>query len=65
MWTYHPGMKKVVKLASMEAEKENTESIALFLELFNNVLREVSGNKDYKFNPCGIMCNEAGPILML
>ena len=53
-------MKKVVKLTSMESEKENTKSIALFLELFDNVLRVVSGKKDYKFNPCGIMCNEAG-----
>ena len=59
MWTYHPVMKKVIKWASMEAEKENTECIALFLELFNSVLR-VSGKNDYKFNPCGIMCNEAG-----
>ena len=29
LWTYHPGMRKVIKLASMEAERENTNSIAV------------------------------------
>ena len=31
MWTYHSGMMRVMRLASMEAEKEDTESLALFL----------------------------------
>ena len=42
LWTYHPRMRKVIKLASMEAERENTNSIVLFLELFNGVLRDIS-----------------------
>ena len=47
-------------LACMEAEKENTESIALFLKLFNKVLCEIKGNKNYKWKPHGMMCNESG-----
>ena len=58
MWTYHLGMMKLMMLASMEAEKEDTESLALFLRLFNEALSKVLGQEGYKFNPCGIMCNE-------
>ena len=44
----------------MEAEKENTECFTLFLTLWNNLLAEVSGIPGNKFNPRGIMCDEAG-----
>ena len=60
LWTYHPGMKRVIHLAAMEAEKEDTESLTLFLNLFNKVLSQVSGIVNYKFNPVGMMCDEAG-----
>ena len=63
MWTYHLGMMKVMRLASMEVEKEDTESLALFLILFNETLSEVLGQEGYKFNPYGIMCNENGTNL--
>ena len=55
LWTYHPGMRKVIKLASMEAKRENTNLITLFLQLLNSVLRDVSKIEDYSFNPCGLM----------
>ena len=58
MWTYHLGMMRVMSLASMEAEKEDTESLALFLRLFNEALSKVLGQEGYKFNPYGIMCDE-------
>ena len=60
LWTYHPGMKRVIRLATMEAEKEDTESLTMFLNLFNSVLSQVSGIVDYKFNPVKMMCDEAG-----
>ena len=44
----------------MEAEKEDTESLTMFLNLFNSVLSQVSGIVDYKFNPVKMMCAEAG-----
>ena len=60
LWTYHSGMKCIMCLATMESEREDTESITLFLNLFNEVLRAVSGIDNYKFNLIRIMCNEAG-----
>ena len=59
LWTYHHGMRCVMCLATMEAERENTECFTLFLTLWNNLLEEVSGIPGYKFNPRGIMCDEA------
>ena len=47
----------------MEAEKEDTESLALFLRLFNEALSKVLGQEGYKFNPYGIMCDENGANL--
>ena len=51
LWTYHHGMQHVMRLATMEAERENTEFFSLFLTLWNNLLAEVSGIPGYKFNP--------------
>ena len=51
LWTYHHGMHRVMRLATMEADRENTECFTLFLTLWNNLLAEVSGILGYKFNP--------------
>ena len=58
MWTYHPGMRGVLCLAVMEAERENTEMLVLFLELLNEELAKFKDHPGYKFNPREIMCNE-------
>ena len=58
MWIYNLGMMTVMRPASMEAEKEDTKSLALFLRLFNKALCKVLGQEGYKFNPYGIMCDE-------
>ena len=60
LWTYHPGMRKVMRLASMECECENTQCIAMFLDLLNKALQKKTGNAQYKFNPAGFMVNENG-----
>ena len=60
MWLVHPVMKKVLCLASMEIHSEHHKDIALFLQLFNKILEEVSGNDGYKFNPRYFVCDEAG-----
>ena len=49
-----------MQLGTMESEREDTESITLFFNLFNEVLTAVSGINNYKFNPIRIMCDEAG-----
>ena len=60
MWTYHPGMRRVMNLAIMECEHENTEMLTLFLNLFNSALQDLTSDPTYKFNPYGIMCDENG-----
>ena len=50
---YHPFLKKVIPLATMEMENENSLSIELFWSYFNDILRKESGLKDYVFNPHG------------
>ena len=51
LWTYHPGLRKVMRLASMECEHENIKCITMFLDLFNKALQKKKGNPQYKFNP--------------
>ena len=60
LWTYHLEMKCIMHLATMESEREDTESITLFLNLFNEVLTAVSGIDNYKFNPIRKMCDGVG-----
>ena len=60
LWTYHPGMNKVMALAIMECQNENTQMIKHFLQTFNKCLQDYTGIDDYKFDPYGIMCDEGG-----
>ena len=60
LWTSHPGLCKVMRLTLMECECENTECIAVFLDLFNKALQKKKGNPQYKFNPTGFMVDENG-----
>ena len=53
-------MCKVVLLAVMETESENTEMVTLFFNLFNEFLKEVTGDRSYNFLPHGFMVDEAG-----
>ena len=47
---YHPLLKKVIPLATMVTENENSLSIELFWSYFNDILQKESGLKDYVFN---------------
>ena len=58
LWLFYPTMRKVIRLASMDIRTENTKDIALFFNFFNEILQKVSGNPEYKFNPCYFLCNE-------
>ena len=58
LWTYHPTMRKIVRLASMELRSENTQSIKICLQLFNEILEKVTGKEGYKFNPRTFLCDE-------
>ena len=43
LWVYHPGMCKVVLLAVMETESEDTDMVTLFFNLYNQCLKELTG----------------------
>ena len=60
LWVYHLGMCKVLMLAVMETESENTEMVTLFFNLFKECFKELTGDKSYNFLPYGFMVNEAG-----
>ena len=43
-------MCKVVLLAVMETESENTDMVTLFFNLFNQCLKELTGDNSYTFS---------------
>ena len=43
LWTYHPGMNKVMALAIMECQNEKTQMIKHFLQTFTNVYKITQG----------------------
>ena len=51
LWTHHPAIRKMQRLASMEVERETKENVALFFRLFNEALAAYVGDPNYKFNP--------------
>ena len=44
----------------MDIRTEDTKDVALFFNLFNEILQKVSGSPEYKFNPHYFLCNEGG-----
>ena len=58
IWTVHPTLGEMLRLASMELRSENTEAIAKCLKNFNKILQDITGNPEYKFNPRTFMCDE-------
>jgi hypothetical protein len=58
LWTYHSVMRKLLRLAIMEIEEENSDNLCKFWQMFNSMLAEVSGNEQYLFNPCGFVAAE-------
>ena len=63
LWTHHPGMRRMQRLAMMECKKESTEMIEIFFRLFNEALANFVGDPNYKFNPSMICMDEAGANL--
>ena len=59
-YVYHPLLRKIIRLASMEVGSEDSESVQKFWFLFNKVLADYKGDAGYKFNPTGWCADEAG-----
>ena len=60
LWLVHSSMREMVHLASMEMRSENSDDIAIFFMLFNEMIEKVSGIKNYKLNPRCFLCDEGG-----
>ena len=60
LWVHHPSSRKLMKLATMEVQGETSDSVALFWENLNAVLREVKGDESIYFNPSMFITDEAG-----
>ena len=43
LWVYHPTLRQVLKLATMEVESESSKHQVIFWNLWNEVLQKVSG----------------------
>ena len=60
LWLVHGPMHEMICLESMEMRTENSNDIAIFSTLFNEILEKVSGNENYKFNPRCFLCDKGG-----
>lgn len=60
LWTRHELLNKIIMLASMDCEHENTDNLTRFFNFFNEACAEVKGDPNYKFNPSHIVCDAAG-----
>ena len=53
LWTYSPVIWKLIRIAMMEAQKEDSENITLFLSLFLKKLQKTSKNPIWNINQGG------------
>ena len=60
LWTFHPTMKKILCLASMEIHTENTQDIAQLFRFFNEIVAKEKKIPGYKFNLRCFVCDEEG-----
>jgi hypothetical protein len=58
LWAYNDVMRKLMCLAVMEAEEENTANLTMFWKLLNEMLQDFTGIDGYKFNPYGFIADE-------
>jgi hypothetical protein len=58
LWTYHPTVRRILRIAVMDVSCENAENLVLFWTILNDMLKEVSGDAMYIFNPRGWVVDE-------
>ena len=63
LWTFHPAMKKILHLASIEIWTENMCDITQFFRFFNEIVAKEKKVPGYKFNPRCFICDEGGDQL--
>jgi hypothetical protein len=58
LWTYHPVMRRQVRIAVMEVELENIENLTKFWQILNDMLKKMSADSSCVFNPAGFVADE-------
>lgn len=59
---YHPLLCRIIKLATIEVEKECAEAVEIFFNLWNEVLQKEKNDPQYVFNPAGFSIDEASAL---
>jgi hypothetical protein len=59
LWVYHPALRKLLRLATMEAKGENTKNITNFFHVVDRMLTSVAGEPK-QLNPAQILVDENG-----
>lgn len=59
-YVYHPLLRRIIRLASMEVNVEDSDAIQTFWTLFNKVIADYKEDPSYLFNPSGWCADEAG-----
>lgn len=52
-YVYHPLLRRIIRLATMEMTGEDSDAIQEFWMLFNKVVADYKGDPSYTFNPSG------------
>ena len=58
LWVHNPVIHHLQCIACIDCESENTENLATFLTLVNEMLRQVKGDLNYMWAPKCIMADE-------
>ena len=60
LWMYHPYLRNMNKIATMEVETESKSSMGIFWDTLNEAIKEFTGNPNARFRPHGYMMDESG-----
>jgi hypothetical protein len=59
LWVFHPSLRKLLRLATMEVKGENTANIASFFQTVDRMLTDICG-VPHRFKPSQILVDENG-----
>ena len=57
---YHPLLRKLIRVATMESSCETTQAITFFFQTLNEAIQAIREDKGKTFNPYGLVCDEYG-----
>ena len=60
MWVFHPGMRMMMLLATMDTPREHSDDIEIFFFTFNQALADYLSEPEYIWDPFLIMMDHKG-----